>query len=75
LPPHLRAIIDNPHPELAPPASVIDVVQTFCGGSFKTEIASSSQAAAGTTKSNRPRLKLSPAARRMIHHHLGLPRR
>jgi hypothetical protein len=70
----LRVVVEVPRLGLSQPAIIAETIEQTRATSVKTGSASSSEAAAGSPKSTGRRLKLSPAARRIIHHHLGLPR-
>jgi hypothetical protein len=72
LPPHLRVIVENPDADLIVPASVVKAIEQIRATSV-TEVSTSSSDGAAASKVSGRKLKLSPAARRMIHHHLGLP--
>jgi hypothetical protein len=67
-------MVENPRPGLSLPESVEETSKASRATSVETVSASSPGRPVRATQGNGRKLKLSPAARRMIHHHLGLPR-
>jgi hypothetical protein len=78
LPPHLRPTVDIPHATFALPGSMADVNAKSKHAAVGADLTTTTEGKASgfsATRRRCGRLQVSPAAVRMIHHHLGLPRR